>query len=330
LKTDTWLKRLVPFVAVGAVLAYSFLFRGAVSLNSSPLACGYGQGSGTCGWMNLGGILASGPDATSSAIGNASVFVQGQDRQLWYRTTNNSGSTFTPWTPLGGLLIGSPGAEAQSTGQIDVFIRGQDNQLWQKEFTPGGSGGFDWTPLGGILTSAPDVTSIAPGHLDVFAVGQDRQLWQRSFNGTSWGGWTPLGGILTAKPSATAMSGAIDVFGRGQDGQLWEKSFFTDSGALGPTWHEWAPLGGILKAGTGPDADSRVAQGGTGKHDLFIDGQDNQLWEKSSSSGTWGPWQPAGGILTAEPGVAYTGSMDAVFVRGQDNALYWSPVSSAP
>jgi hypothetical protein len=292
-------------------------------------ACGYGYGSGTCGWMSLGGILASGPEVTSSASNNLAVFVQGQDRQLWYRMSNDGGSSFTPWAPLGGIMIGSPGAATQGNGQIDVFVRGQDDQLWQKEFTTAGGWG-GWAPLGGILISAPDAASRGPGLLDVFAVGQDHQLWQKSFNGSTWGAWAPLGGILTAKPGATSDSiccGSLDVFGRGQDGQLWEKSFF---GSPTPTWQDWKPRGGILKAGTGPDVDTRLAQGGFGNHDVFVDGQDNQLWQTSSSSTIWGPWQPEGGILTAEPGGAFMGTSNAVFVRGEDNALYWSPVASAP
>src|SRR6202040_1723801 len=151
-KINTLLKRLVPAVAVGAVLAYSFLFRASVPFSPSLVSCGYGYGSGggpggTCGFQALGGILIGGPDAASSGAGNISVFGRGQDNQLWYRTSTST--VWSGWASLGGIITAEPGVVSQAAGKIDVFARGQDGQLWSRSSVSGVWSG--WTPLGGIL-----------------------------------------------------------------------------------------------------------------------------------------------------------------------------------
>jgi hypothetical protein len=259
-------------------------------------------------WEVLGGVLSSGPDASSWGTSREDVFVRGQDNALWYRTFN--GASWTGWQSLGGIITADPGAVSWGPNRIDVLIRGQDRQLWHRWFD--GSNWSGWEPLGGILASAPDVASPAPGRLDVFIQGQDNQLWQISLINGSWTGWQPLGGIITAAPSAaSAAANQVDVVARGQDRQLWHRLFD------GTAWAGWEPLGGILASG--PDASSW----GGGRLDVFIEGQDRQLWHIWRNGNTWSGWQPLGGIMTAAPGAVSpaTGVID-VFVRGQDLALW--------
>jgi len=265
-------------------------------------------GIGVSQWESLGGILSSGPDASSWSSSREDVFIRGQDNALWHRSFD--GTNWSGWQSLGGIITADPGAVSWGPNRIDVLIRGQDRQLWHRFFD--GTNWSGWEPLGGILASAPDVTSPAPGRLDVFIEGQDNQLWQKSFINGSWGGWQPLGGIITAAPTAdSAAANQIDVLARGQDHQLWHQSFD------GTSWSGWQPLGGILASA--PDASSW----GGGRLDVFIEGQDQQLWHIWRAGGSWSGWQPLGGIINAAPGAVSptTGVID-VFVRGQDFALW--------
>lgn len=266
-------------------------------------------------WEFFGGILSSGPVASSSSSDRMDVFVQGQDNGLWQRTFT-AANGWGPWTPLGGIITVRPGAVSSNPNQIDVFARGQDRALWQRTFTTANGWG-PWTPLGGILDSAPGVSSWGAGRLDVFVRGQDRQLWHRSFDGIQWNAWEPLGGILLNNPTAVSSgTNQIDVFIRGQDHQLWQRSF---NGSWGP----WTPLGGIIASGPG------AASSGSGVIDVFAQGQDNQLWQRTfTAANGWGPWTPLSGILTTDPGAVsrVPGSVE-VFVRGQDRALWHKTVS---
>jgi hypothetical protein len=103
---------------------------------------------------------------------------------------------------------------------------------------------------------------------------------------------------------------------------------------------QWEPLSGILIGGPAP------ASWEADRLDVFIRGQDNQLWHRSFSGSAWNPWEPQGGIITANPAaVSWAANHIDVFARGQDNQLWqrtldngvwgpWTPLggilSSAP
>ena len=266
------------------------------------------SGIGVGGWELLGGVLSSGPDASSWGTSREDVFIRGQDNALWHRAF--SGTSWSGWESLGGIITADPGAVSWGQDRIDVVARGQDNQVWHIAFN--GVNWSGWEPLGGIASSGPDIASPSTGRLDVFIQGQDNQLWQQSQISGTWTGWQPLGGIITAAPGAvSAAANQIDVVARGQDRQLWHRSFD------GTVWKGWEPLGGILAAG--PDASSW----GGGRLDVFIEGQDRQLWHIWRTGSSWSGWQPLGGIITESPGAVSptTGVID-VFARGQDRALW--------
>jgi hypothetical protein len=175
----------------------------------------------TWGWLPLGGVLTSGPDADSwtGTTTHVDVYLRGTDNALWHKASDNG--TWGSWDSLGGGLTSDPGAVSSGPNRADVFVRGTDNQLWHRSWN--GVAWQAWEPLGGVLASGPDPASCASGHLDVFAIGTDGQLWRKGFNGASWGVWQPLGGMWTAGIGAVCNpgSGAIDVYTRGTDTSLW-------------------------------------------------------------------------------------------------------------
>lgn len=70
-------------------------------------------------------------------------------------------------------------------------------------------------------------------------------------------------------------------------------------------------------------SDPGVVAWGNGRIDLFVHGEDNQLWQKTYN-GSWGGWSPLGGTLMSSPDAASWGSghLD-VYVRGLDNNVYY-------
>jgi hypothetical protein len=190
----------------------------AVDESSLQAAAGSYMASPGGGWSSLGGVLTSGPDASSSGAAATDVFVRGTDNGLWQRTWN--GSVWSPWRSLGGVLTADPSAVSWGVGRIDVFVRGTDNGLWQRSWT--GSAWNAWQSLGGVLSSGPDASSCSSGHLDVYALGTDRGIWRRGWSG-SWSPWQPLGGSWTSSPSAVCRPSttSVDLFVRGTDSALW-------------------------------------------------------------------------------------------------------------
>ena len=258
-------------------------------------------------WEDHGGLLTSGPAASTWGSGRLDAFVRGGDGQIWHRFLN--AGTFT-WEPLSGLQATSDAATVSTgIGKIDVFVRGSDSALWQKTFTSGGWG--SWTRLGGLLADSPAVVSLGSGKLDVFVRGTDSKLWYDSFNGTTWT-WSGAGGVLAAAPAAvSASAGTADAFLMGADSQLWR--YATPSGT-------WTPLGGHLAVK--PAATS----GTSGVLDVFVEGTDLHLWHWSNPGGT-GSWELIGGLLGAAPAAtSWGGGRLDVMVRGTDARLYhaWS------
>jgi hypothetical protein len=152
-------------------------------------------------WESLGGVLSSGPGATSWAPGRLDVFARGTDSALWHKWYDNGWSS---WESLGGVLTSGPAAVSWGPGRIDVFAAGTDTALWHIWYDNGWS---SWESLGGVLTSSPGVSSWASGRLDVFVAGTDSALWHLWYD-NGWGNWEPRrypdqrarGGLLGAGP----------------------------------------------------------------------------------------------------------------------------------
>jgi spore germination protein YaaH len=258
-------------------------------------------------WASLGGMLTSGPDASSWSSNRADVFVRGSDGSLLQSTWN--GATLSGWTPLGGALTSDPGAVAWGPNRIDVFVRGTDNALYHKVWYGAWS---NWESLGGGLTSGPSVASWSSGRLDVFVRGTDNGLWHRVWDGQQWSSWESLGGGLTSDPTAVSWGpNRIDVFARGSDNGLWHKWWD------GARWNGWEPLGGALTSS--PEASSCSS----GHLDIFATGAGSALFQLGFN-GAWIPWRNLGGQGTSAPGaVCFTGTtVVSVFERGTDNALW--------
>ena len=287
----------------------------AVDESSLQAAAGSYKASPGGGWGSLGGVLTSGPDASSSGAAATDVFVRGTDNGLWHAAWNGTG--WGAWQSLGGVITSDPTAVSWGPGRIDVFARGTDNGLWQRTWN--GSSWSPWLSLGGVLTSGPDVSSSGVNSLDVFVRGTDNGLWQRTWNGSAWSPWRSLGGVLTADPSAVSWgAGRIDVFVRGTDNGLWQRSW------TGSAWSGWQSLGGVLT--TGPDASSCAS----GHLDVYALGTDRGVWHRGWA-GNWSAWQPLGGVWTSSPSAACRPSTTNVdlFERGTDAELWHDTVGGS-
>jgi hypothetical protein len=259
--------------------------------------------------------VASAPAVCAQNNGSLDLFAEGTNSALYFKQWDST----TGWsasTSLGGVLASGPAAVSQGAGAIDVFVRGGDNGLWEKTTTNGGSSWSNWASLGGQIASGTGPAASSSGsRLDVFVQGTNGAMYQKTWNGTSWSNWISLGGSLTSSPAATSpTSGAIDVFVRGGDNGLWEKT--TTNG--GSSWSNWASLGGQIASGTGPAASSSGS-----RLDVFVQGTNGAMYQKTWNGTSWSNWISLGGSLTSSPAATSptSGAID-VFVRGGDNGLW--------
>ena len=268
----------------------------------------YGAKSKWSNWESLGGVLTSGPGASSWAANRLDTFVRGTDNAMWHKWWN--GSSWLGWEQLGGVLTSEPAAVSWGPNRIDTFVRGTDNALWHKWWN--GSSWLGWESLGGVLTSGPAASSWAANRLDVFVRGTNNGLWHKWWNGSTWSGWESLGGVLTSEPAAVSWGpNRIDVFVRGTDNALWHKWW------NGSSWLGWENLGGVLTSG--PAVSSWAAN----RLDVFVRGTDNALWHKWWNGSAWSGWESLGGVLTSSPeAVSWGQNRIDVFARGTNNAMW--------
>lgn len=87
--------------------------------------------------------FASGPSVCSQSPTSMDLFVQGQDKALWWRHWD--GTTWSVWKSLGGVLTSDPAAMSEGLGKMTVFVRGTDNALWKISTTDGGATWSAWS-----------------------------------------------------------------------------------------------------------------------------------------------------------------------------------------
>lgn len=192
-----------------------------------------------------------------------------------------------------------------------------------------------WESMSGVLWSAPDAASWGPGHADVFVRGSDNGLWYRRHEeGWGWGWWVSLGappkGVVSAPGAASPGPGRTEVYVRGADNKLWGRSFAASTGA----WSAWASFGAPCAGSTcvikgGPDAASPAA----GRVDVFAQGADGAVWQRTNQSGVWSDWSSLGapppGLGPEDPSAAARAGRIDLFARGADGNLWHRRFSGA-
>jgi hypothetical protein len=307
--SDSQITAVAPAGPVGTMVSVTVTTMGGTSATGAGNQYTYfGPGP----WELAGGVLASGPAASTWGSGRLDAFVTGTDGIVYHRFFNG---TSWAWEALPGEASTSDASSVSTaSGSIDVFIQGADNALWRRHFSAG-AWVPNWERVGGVIIGAPAAVSIGTGKIDVFVQGADNHLWLAAFDGVSTWTWSNPGGVLGAPPTAISTApGSAEAFLRGADGALWR---WVATGT-------WTPLGGKL-FGT-PAASHRG-----GVSDVYVEGTDTALWHWTDFSGA-SLWEPLGGRLAAPPAAASWGaSRQDVLLQGTDSALWhaWSTTSAA-
>lgn len=218
-----------------------------------------GWSNGTTGaWSNLGGTIASGPDAVSWGDGRIDVVARGNDNAVYLKSY--ASGAWGGWVSLGGNAVGDPAISSQESGRLNVFYRGTDNNLYHKYYSttggwaPNGQTGA-WENLGGQLYSSPDAVSWGNGKIDVVAQGVGGAITHTWYQvGSGWAPFHSLGGAAVGDPTINSQEpGRLNVFYRGTDNALYH-IYYNDEGWSNGTTGPWENLGGNLASG--PDAVS--------------------------------------------------------------------------
>lgn len=163
----------------------------------------------------------------------------------------------------------------------------------------------------GLGFPGPAATVTAAG-VHVFARANSGPLTERTQSSGSWTGAAGLGGVLIGSPTATSVDATTSAaFVIGTDNAVWEQTI-TDAGAIGG----WTSIAGVATSRPGASA------GSNGVVTVAVRGTDSAGWIRQQTAGTWGAWQPIGGVFNSGLAVTATPGGLAVAGVGTDNALW--------
>jgi hypothetical protein len=177
------------------------------------------------------------------------------------------------------VFAGEPQASGAAVydaqGGYHVFTRGPDGTLrhaWSD------SAGWHQQKLGAVMIGAPAV-SYTNGRYDVFVIGADGGTYHRSATANGWSAWKRISTVRLAGGESVVRdpAGNFHVFGTDWLGALWQIS------GRDARWSTQA-LGGVV---LGRPAVTYA----NGRFDVFADGVNQTLHQKSYVNGHWTAWR---------------------------------------
>jgi hypothetical protein len=183
---------------------------------------------------------------------------------------------------------------------------------------------------GGTIVGDPALSSSGYKKLDIFVRGLDNNLWQKWSldGGVSWSAFQNIsavvGGSIASSPGSVSWGvGRVDIVAR------------MPNGSVGHWYHNgswnFENLGGTIVG------DPEIASTGNGHLNVFVRGEDGNLWQKWTSDGgaSWSGFQNLsavlGGPIASGPGAvsALANSLTVVARLPDSTVGVWSWVNNA-
>jgi len=291
-----------------------------------------------------GGRTIGAVDA-ASAGGRVDLVVRGSDHRLYHKYFNGTSwfPSQTGWNSVNSPVVTSDASITKWTSnRIDIFVRGDNPPSVRHAWTDNGGSSWGWEDLGGRIIGKPQAVAFyipggfsLPGNpvrvermgIDIIVVGTDHGLFYKSYRNPGWWvptgqGWTSIGGWVTGMPKvASWQPDRLDVF-------------FKDPATYRLKHKSWEPSRGWLPAGTASEdlgdevvGNPEVTPWGANYLDIFFQGPNGDLRQKTWNGSGWAPSQltsyalgaPTGGRFVGSPTVTITGPDENLFVRSTSN-----------
>lgn len=277
---------------------------GAAWLN---LFSNQGVGSGTASY-NTNSLPGYAPRTAQLNLGAASMtMIQKQPTAGW-RESSGALRVSTRWAAGAPSWPAGFRGEAASTqtaeGDTITAARDASGGLWVGRFSPASQAWSGVTFVGGKVAGKPAITMGMNGVAYIAIRDEWNSYWVATFTpGVGPGAWIRLGGVLASDPSiAAGPTDSVYVVGRDQWNGVWSNRIVIGTGAQG-----WRFGGGIVQGKpavtVGADNVAYIAA-----RDAY-----NAVWMARVQQETWLGWQPAGGIVAADPQITATQQFVWVF-----------------
>jgi hypothetical protein len=271
-------------------------------------------GSGSTGWVSLGGYVKSIAVTTQGSNGLPAIFGIGSDNAVYVNEQGSNGH-WTGWVSLsdGGAVFKSITAGVAGGNTAEVFGIGFDNDVYTLGQNANGTWG-GWSDLGGSVKQIAETSNPFRGTAEVFVLGSDNAIYaNQCTNGVGWTGWNYIsqGGAFKQIAAGQSYQGTPEVYGLGFDNAVYTEY------QNGAGWTNLTDLGGYAQS-------ISTSQGFIGQQVYAIDAFNNVTVDRYTFGGGdanryayWTGFQNLGGSFKE-----VTVSGPQVYGLGPDNHVY--------
>ncbi len=258
--------------------------------------------------------------------------------QIWHAYW--TGTTWSDASGLGAPSVGAAsaevGAEMNYLNNPELYVLGSDGDVYHSYSTPGIGGGWsNWDslgrPVGVTIVGQVNAGRNYVSNQELYVLGSDGVVYHdfaTPGRGSGWSGWSGLGGpdagVAGDVHAGRNSVGNQELFVVGLDGVVYHD--YSTPGR-GSGWSGWSPL---VTPSVGVAGDLAVWQNQQNNQELFLIGNDHQLWHAAATPGVgsgWSAWStlgaPAGAPLTSFVGL-YQAALDGrwiVWVAASDGTF---------
>jgi hypothetical protein len=211
----------------------------------------------------------------------------------------------------GGATITAPHALWSAPERLDVFVLGTNLEIWHR-WREAGQWNEGWQTLGSLWLSPPRAVSRHPGTIDVVAINSGSNLQHATFAEGRWNGWRQTGEeqIAISQPDAVADGSYLDVLVLGERRLIYHYRCDED-------WQPPVELDGLTVTSA-----PRAMAGGRGRLDVFVVGENGEVWHRARGAEREEGWHSLGGQAFSTPAiVARPGGAVELFTLGLESDI---------
>lgn len=270
-----------------------------------------------------GVALAAKPDKSLELVATSVVDETGSPGPVWHAWQTTPAGHWSSWQqlaigePASGDWGDGPAVAQAADGCLEAIVVGNDRAVWHaRQPGPDAVDWDGWTSLnrpGGqkVISghegarpaiATPVLARNWDGRLEVFVARRDQTIWHNWHTDPApigdWSGWhslkEPGEGTLGPLAVGTLADGRLELFAPDTNGAIWHRWQRPEheGGTWFPRWHPLSPPDDSPLAIHGPV----VASNADRRLELFIVGDNGEVWHRAQREGGWSRWRSLGSV----------------------------------
>jgi hypothetical protein len=252
-------------------------------------------GSAFTGWQVIGGKTIVSPPALVSYEKSVHLFAVSNDGHLYQAIWDNT--KWNGWFDFGGPFSALGAAAVDYFGYLLLFVVGNDDKLYYTYFDPNSRQWQNYTVLAENIAGRP-AAAVLDGRLHLVLKGFDDHYYYEFYpdQNNQLSGFFDIGSPFKYGAALATFQGQVHLFGPGFDGHLYQGTLVNGQ------WQGYFDLG---QPSQSLAIDSSAAAAGYAGIAIIVlaRANDDGLYGRVFSGGSWGAWSSRFGDALTGPGI---------------------------